>query len=32
MSTIKLRAIAQIGNISQKLEKAEAHGGKICLQ
>jgi hypothetical protein len=31
MSEIRLRAIAQIGKISRELEKAQAHGGKICL-
>jgi hypothetical protein len=28
---IKLRACQRIGEISRDLEKAEAHGGKICL-
>jgi hypothetical protein len=31
MSEIRLRAVARIGQISRELEKAEAHGGKICL-
>ena len=31
MSEIRLRAIAQIGKISRELEKAQVHGGKICL-
>jgi hypothetical protein len=28
---IKLRACVKIGEISRELERAEAHGGKICL-
>jgi hypothetical protein len=28
---IRLRASIRIGEISRELEKAEAHGGKICL-
>ena len=31
VSEIKLRAVVRIGELSAELEKAQAHGGKICL-